>query len=245
MGAGNSRQRDVEVDVIDIEPSRASDNKQKIQKADALLMIMFGSAAASALLVFALALIVVGGIWLFAAPPVVLALTPLIPLIFAVAAWGGAGIGGGISGFCAAICNIILAQEKYEHNIAGWLVLGIGLMGTFATAGAVLGTFIPVPVLGTLVGAASGAVIGVLIGAGAWALSGIIGAIVIAAKPSIDEPTHYRSDLEDSGRHTHDSQLGDEGILAYGSSKRLFSKNKNDEYSHEEDLNNKASCTIF
>lgn len=243
MGAGNSRQQDV--DVIDIEPSRPSDETKKIQSFQDILFIMIGSAAASALLVFALAFIVVGGIWLFATPPVVLALTPLIPIIFAVAAWGGAGIGGGISGFCVAINNIILAQEKHEHNIAGWLALGIGLMGTFATAGAVLGTFIPVPVLGTLVGAASGAVIGVLIGAGAWALSGIIGAIVIAAKPSIDEPTRYRSDLEDSGRYTRDSQLDDEVILTYGSSKRLFSENKNDEHSHEEDLNNKASCTIF
>jgi hypothetical protein len=145
-----------------------------------MLLAMFGASALSSMLALGIAGLVVLGIMLFAAPPVIAALLPLLAVIFITTAWAGAGIGGGIAGFCIAIQNLL----KERGNVAGWLGLGLGLAGTFATAGAVVGTFIPVPVLGTLVGAASGAVLGVLAGVAAWAFAGIVGAIVIAVQKS-------------------------------------------------------------
>jgi hypothetical protein len=150
-----------------------STNPQKVIN---FLLKTLASSAFSAFLALALTCIVIVGILAFAANPITVALLPLLPVIFITAAWTGAGIGGGIGAFCTAIQNIKMERA----SMVGWFGIGIGLMGTLATAGAVVGTFIPVPVLGTLVGAASGAVMGVLIGAAAWAVSGIVGAIVTA-----------------------------------------------------------------
>lgn len=146
------------------------------QKVINFLLKTLASSAFSAFLALALTCIVLVGILAFAANPITVALLPLLPIIFITAAWAGAGIGGGIGAFCTAIQHIKMEKD----STVGWFGIGIGLMGTLATAGAIVGTFIPVPVLGTLVGAASGAVMGVLVGAAGWAVSGIVGAIVTA-----------------------------------------------------------------
>jgi MFS family permease len=227
--AGNSRQ----IERADNDLLNVNGNIKSPESFLDILFAMLGSSAIGALLASALAFIVVGGIWLFAAAPVVLALTPFIPIIFAAAAWGGAGIGGGITGFCIAISNLI----KDPNNVPGWLALGLGLMGTFATAGAVIGTFIPVPILGSLVGAASGAVMGVIIGAAAWVLSGIIGAIVIAATPPIKESTLvHSSDVEDKKQNTHDSQLSNEDVPSHSVGNSFFAED------NSEDNNRTNAC---
>lgn len=181
--------------------SRQNDNNEpEPESFQGILMTMLGASVISALLALALTFIVVGGIWLFAASPVVLALTPFTAIIFATTAWGSAGIGAGIAGFGMAIRNLLMPNK--EGNVEGWLALGLGLIGIFATAGAIVGTFIPVPVLGTLVGAASGAVIGVLAGAAAWAFAGIVGAIVIKSK---ETPTTEIKDDDASNQSNSNS----------------------------------------
>lgn len=159
------------------------------QKVINFLLKTLASSAFSAFLALALTCIVLVGILAFAANPITVALLPLLPIIFITAAWAGAGIGGGIGAFCTAIKHIKMEKD----STVGWFGIGIGLMGTLATAGAVVGTFIPVPVLGTLVGAASGAVMGLVVGAAGWAVSGIVGAIVTAyqARHRGDENGNY------------------------------------------------------
>lgn len=143
-----------------------------------LLLEMLGSSIKGSIYALIITGIVVAGIWLLAAPPVMAGLLPLLPLIFITVAWTGAGVRASFKSLVLSITTLL----QMPDSSVGWLALGIGFIGLSATIGAAVGTFFPVPILGTLVGAASGAVIGVLAGVAAWAFSSIVGAIVIAVK---------------------------------------------------------------
>ena len=175
-------------------------------------------------LALALTCIVIVGLLAFASNPITAALLPLLPVIFITVAWAAAGISAGIGAFITAIQHIKMHHET--NSTIGWLGLGVGLMGTFATTGAVVGTFIPVPVLGTLVGAASGAVMGVLAGAAAWAVSGIVAGIVSAYKNrqnspyeivGDDYPKHYEDNSEYTVITNKDNRFGNNVSSGIGS----------------------------
>lgn len=85
----------------------------------------------------------------------------IAPSLFIIVAWG-AGFGASGMSFWITFTNL---HQKIDNPV-GWVALGLGCVGTFATLGAILGTFLPVPGLGTLTGAAAGAVLGTLAGLG-------------------------------------------------------------------------------
>lgn len=180
-----------------------------IHKAINFILKTLGSSAIGTFLALALTCIVIVGLLAFAANPITAPLLPLLPVIFITVAWAAAGISAGIGAFITAIQHIKMHNET--TSTIGWLGLGVGLMGTFATTGAVVGTFIPVPVLGTLVGAASGAVMGVLAGAAAWAVSGIVAGIVSAYKNRRDAQYDRVDDIY-SEHYENNSEYVEEAI---------------------------------
>lgn len=131
---------------------------------------------------------------------------PLIaPSLFILIAWG-AGLGASSASFWVAFNNLL----KKNDNPVGWIAMGVGLIGTLSTIGAILGTFLPVPGLGTLVGAAAGAVFGTLMGVGLWACVAVLTVLLTKAMASFGPKTECMAQRDSIEENAASNTLNNE-----------------------------------